>query len=383
MQMLVTHTANRPDGIASSLRLVLLSGDWLPLELPDDIRAQVPQAEIVSLGGATEASIWSIFYPIDRVEAGWASIPYGRPLANQQFYVLDSQLESCPVWVPGQLYIGGIGLAQGYWRDPSKTAASFITHPQTGKTLYRTGDLGRYLPSGQIEFLGREDNQVKLGGYRIELGEIEAVLQQHPAVVQAAVLIVGEPNQGQQLVAYVCLEATATATPSAELRAYLEQKLPAYMVPQGYVMLAAIPLTANGKVDRRHLRSLWQVATSAEREYIAPRNAIEAAVVEIWQELLTRDPIGVYDNFFELGGDSLIATQVMARVQELFQVEVSLRHLFTDPTVSQLADAIAQALAELVDPELIAALEAAAAAEASADLATADYLNVAGEHHDG
>ncbi|NEQ96594.1 MAG: amino acid adenylation domain-containing protein, partial [Cyanothece sp. SIO2G6] len=365
MQMLVIHGAGRPDIVPPSLRLVLLSGDWLPLMLPDQIRNLAPAAEVVSLGGATEASIWSIFYPIDQVETNWASIPYGHPLANQQFYVLDAQLENCPVWASGQLYIGGEGLANGYWRDPVKTTKSFITHPRTGEALYRTGDLGRYLPNGEIEFLGREDNQVKLGGYRIELGEIEQALEQHPNVVQAVALIVGDANSGQQLVAYVCPDMPGSEDaagppdplPANELKTYLAQKLPSYMVPQGYTTLGAIPLTSNGKVDRRHLESLWQAAAPSASVYVAPENAIQSVVVEIWQEVLNREPIGIQDNFFELGGDSLLAIQVMTRVREIFHVEVSLRHLFEDPSVAQLAEAIAQALAEQIDPDLLAALE--------------------------
>jgi amino acid adenylation domain-containing protein len=178
-------------------RLVLLSGDWIPLSLPDRIRQCCDDTTVVSLGGATEASIWSIFYPITEVHPTWNSIPYGRPLSNQQVYVLNHALNPCPTWVTGQLYIGGKGLAKGYWRDPDRTNASFIIHPELGR-LYRTGDLGRYLPDGEIEFLGREDFQVKLNGYRIELGEIEAALQQHPAI-QAAVVI----SMNQRLVAYV------------------------------------------------------------------------------------------------------------------------------------------------------------------------------------
>ena len=764
MQMLVTYAANRPEMMPPSLRLVLLSGDWLPLTLPDSIRTLVPGAQVVSLGGATEASIWSIFYPIEGIDPTWVSIPYGSPLANQQFYVLDSQLAPCPLWVPGQLYIGGIGLAQGYWRNPAKTTASFITHPGTGERLYRTGDLGRYRPSGEIEFLGREDTQVKVGGHRIELGEIETAIEQHPQVARAVVLT-AEETQGQQLVAHICLEpepggaanaiesdlspvaawhhepadangrwtvalsaamiqaaqvpeqfdwqgfqvfwqhlqelylvavgksfhqlglftqpgdtrtweairqhskihpryghwlkralaylvqqghlqqqgaeytqclpfpesippellqqllaeaeqaigldttvrrllitivenladiltenqhsaelyadeaipevyekqfhtsnlvmqraiatlvqtwkpegtlhvlevgagigsttdyilpllppdrtqyvftdisqyflqlaqqkfaafpfletqllnleqspqiqnyslhsfdlviassvlhttrsiaetlghivsllkpggilllleetqfhapfdltmglqqgfdrfedtdfrqghpllsqgqwqqallaagfvasqvlsqsdtiaqwlgfdvflargpAAVQSFQSDDLKRYLGQKLPAYMVPQHYLSLDRVPLTANGKIDRRTLQALWPKTSVVQSDYIAPQNAIQQKVVEIWQELLARDPIGIQDNFFELGGDSLVATQVMARIQESFQVEVSLRHLFQDPTVANLADAIVQTLAAQIDPDLINSLETDAEPEAAA-----------------
>jgi amino acid adenylation domain-containing protein len=213
LEMLVEHAAGRAplaaQSFAAPLRVVMLSGDWIPLHLPERIAALAPAAAVFSLGGATEASIWSILYPIQAVDPDWKSVPYGRPMRNQQFYVLDERLEPRPDWTPGELYIGGIGLAQGYWRDPDKTAARFITHPRTGARLYRTGDLGRYLPDGAIEFLGREDFQVKIQGYRVELGEIEAALGQHPAVRAAVVAAVGE-RTSRRLVAYVVAEEPRT-----------------------------------------------------------------------------------------------------------------------------------------------------------------------------
>src|SRR5262249_11981569 len=167
-----------PDG----LRVVMLSGDWIPVDLPDRIRALWPDAAVISLGGATEASIWSIYHPVGELPAGGAGGPRGVPLRNQAFHVLSERLAASPTWVPGELYIEGDGLARGYWRDEAKTAASFIRHPDTGVRLYRTGDYGRYLPDGTIQFLGRRDGQVKISGHRIELGEIESVLGQHPGV---------------------------------------------------------------------------------------------------------------------------------------------------------------------------------------------------------
>ena len=201
LQLLVEYGAGQ--AMPTPLRLVLLSGDWIPVTLPAQIRTLWPACQLISLGGATEASIWSIYYPIDQVDPGWTSIPYGQPLTNQTFHVLDEHLNPRPVWVPGHLYIGGIGLAKEYWRDPAKTAERFIRHPQTGERLYRTGDLGRYLPDGNIEFLGRADFQVKIRGHRIELGEIEATLLQHPGVKEAVVTAVGDPKNLKQLVAYL------------------------------------------------------------------------------------------------------------------------------------------------------------------------------------
>jgi amino acid adenylation domain-containing protein len=205
MQMLVEYLGERPAlyEAATSLRLIMLSGDWVPVALPDHIHALFEDVDVYSLGGATEASIWSILYPIRHVDRTWKSIPYGQPMVNQTFHVLNDRFEPCPVWVPGQLYIGGIGLAKGYWRDEAKTNASFIIHPRSGERLYRTGDLGRYLPDGNIEFLGREDFQVKIRGHRIELGEIETALEQHPGVQAAVVAAVGEPRGDKRLIAYV------------------------------------------------------------------------------------------------------------------------------------------------------------------------------------
>jgi amino acid adenylation domain-containing protein len=203
MHMLVEYLGGRSEKLPDSLRLVMMSGDWIPVDLPDRIKAMSSDIEVVSLGGATEASIWSILYPIERVEPSWTSIPYGRPMVNQSLHVLNDVLAPCPVWVPGQLYIGGIGLAKGYWRDEEKTRVSFITHPRTGQRLYRTGDLGRYLPDGNIEFIGREDFQVKIRGHRIELGEIETVMLQHQGVHATVVAAIGEARGNKRLVAYV------------------------------------------------------------------------------------------------------------------------------------------------------------------------------------
>ena len=215
MQLLVDELEQDPPPSGTlTLRQVWLSGDWIPLSLPSRITASCPAAQVISMGGATEASIWSIYYLVTTVDPNWKSIPYGRPLANQQWYVLNAALDPCPLWVTGDLYIAGVGLAQGYWNDPEKTEASFITHPRSRERLYKTGDLGRYLPDDTIEFLGREDAQVKINGYRIELGEIETVLQQHPGVQTAVVTAVGEPRGAQQLAAYLIPSEQVTALSS-------------------------------------------------------------------------------------------------------------------------------------------------------------------------
>ncbi|HEY6362702.1 MAG TPA: amino acid adenylation domain-containing protein, partial [Vicinamibacterales bacterium] len=340
MEMLVEHVASRGEQWPASLRLVMLSGDWIPVGLPDRIRALGAGVEVISLGGATEASIWSIAYPIGAVDPAWESIPYGRPLRNQRFAVLNDALEPTPVWVPGQLYIGGVGLARGYWRDEEKTRAAFITHPRTGERLYRTGDLGRYLPGGDIQFLGREDLQVKVRGYRIELGEIETALQQHGAVQTAVVVAVGTSNEQRRLVAYVVGRGAEALEPDA-LTSFLHTKLPDYMVPAQIVTLEALPLTANGKVDRGRLASPAWLALQQERtNVVAPRDATEEQLAAIWSDLLSVRELSVHDSFFTLGGNSLMVTQVVARISETFGVELPLRSVYQAPTVAGLAAVI-------------------------------------------
>ncbi|MEM8676928.1 MAG: amino acid adenylation domain-containing protein [Cyanobacteria bacterium P01_G01_bin.67] len=555
----------------SSLRLVMLSGDWINLGLRDRIKNNYPDARVFSLGGATEASIWSIFYPIEAVDKSWTSIPYGKPLANQYFQVLNNNLDPCPLWVSGDLYIGGQGLAECYWGDNEKTNSSFITHSQTKKRLYKTGDKGRYLPNGNIEFLGREDFQVKVNGYRIELGEIEATLQQHPQIEKVLVSAVGDSNK--QLVAYLvpkqnsnsyspldkiefkleqkgirkitedeteiglslpeaddrdrflsrqsyrqflqqeialdkfssflsCLRQIQVANSSLpkyrygsagslypvqtyvylkpnsisgldggyyyyhpqkhslvavskykeinsynygvnqsifeqsnfsifligelnaiapiykdsardfclleagyisqllmdiapdynlglcpigklesdflkdnlklqsshillhsfvggsidpewtkqwqqtnqsqptisikdSLQKYLKQKLPDYMIPSNYIILEKFPLTSNGKIDRRALPI--PNFNQNKTKYVAPRNETEIQIVNIWQENLELEKIGINDNFFDLGGNSLSATQVCDLIRNAFNIELTIRQFFTTPTVAEIA----------------------------------------------
>jgi len=343
LRMLVDVLETAPAGsFESPLRLALLSGDWIPLDLPDRIRALSPRTQLVSLGGATEASIWSIAHPIGRIDPAWKSIPYGRPLANQSFHVLDGRLELCPDHVPGHLYIGGIGLAKGYWRDPEKTAASFLTHAETGERLYRTGDLGRALPDGTLEILGREDFQVKIQGYRIELGEIEAALADHPGVRAAVATATGDRMGTRRLVAYV-VPATAWEGLAGTLRDHLRARLPEYMIPALFVPLDTIPLGPTGKIDRRTLPD--PEAVLGQGTHQPPQTETETALAAIWAEVLRRpeDRIGRSVSFFELGGDSLLATQIMARVHEVFRTDLPLRTFFDALTLETQATAIDQA----------------------------------------
>jgi pyochelin synthetase len=336
------------------LRLALLSGDWLPLTMPDQIKAHIPDIQVISLGGATEASIWSIHYPIHSVDPSWKSIPYGKPMLNQRFFVLNERLEPCPVWVPGHLYIGGIGLAKGYWRDEAKTQASFLLHPLTGERLYRTGDLGRYLPDGNIEFLGREDLQVKVRGYRIELGEIEATLSHHPAVQEAMVSCLGENQEDKRLVAYVIPKQGHSLT-VGDLRHFLAERLPSYMVPTSFLLLDALPLTANGKVDRKALAALALSPDASSSQSLAPeQNLVQTdepaspLVTQISQlvaSLLKVERIDPAVNLLEYGVTSMDIFRIANLLESHLHVRVGLSQLVFLPNINAIAAYCEQHLA--------------------------------------
>jgi amino acid adenylation domain-containing protein len=334
----------------SRLRLVFLSGDWIPLGLPDQVRSTFQGARVVALGGGTEATVWSNFFRLRKVEPVWVSIPYGRPIQNAHYHVLDEDLEPCPIGVAGDLYIGGECLAMGYAREPSLTAWKFVPDGCSGgpgARLYRTGDRARYWQNGLLEFLGRLDHQVKIRGFRIELGEIEAALGEHVWVREAVVLVRDDLPGDRRLVAYVVAGGVVEAT---ELRSHLRERLPEYMVPSAYVFLDAMPVTANGKLDRKALPLPERPRSEADEGFVAPRNVTEQRLAELWAEVLGLDRIGVHDNYFDLGGHSLIATRLVSRVREALRVELPLRRLFDAPTVAGLAVAVEEARRAGGDP---------------------------------
>jgi pyochelin synthetase len=317
-----------------SLRLGLLSGDWIPVGLPAQLQRRLPGLALVSLGGATEAAIWSIYHRIGLVLPDWRSIPYGKPLANQQFHVLGDALQPRPDWVAGELYIGGTGLASGYWGDEARSLARFIVHPETHQRLYRTGDLGRYLPSGEIEFLGREDGQVKVRGHRIELGEVEATLQSHLAVREAVVVAQGEAQSSRRLVAFVVRRDERSLDEFDTIQAHLAAQLPDYMWPVSIQALSALPLSDNGKIDRSALLKLADAATRIEQEVDEPpRGDLERRLAVVWSEVLGVPQLSRNRNFFEAGGDSLLAAKLAARIRERI---TEARGLFFDSLVRQL-----------------------------------------------
>ncbi|MFG2994504.1 amino acid adenylation domain-containing protein [Streptomyces sp. NPDC048257] len=325
LELLVEHCEQQGAGFPRSLRTALLSGDWIPLSLPGRVRAVAAGApELISLGGATEAAIWSIWHPIERIDPEWRSIPYGTPLRNQTFHVLDADLTDKPDHVTGDLYIGGVGVAQGYWGDPERTAAQFTAHPVTGERLYRTGDLGRYRPDGTLELLGRDDFQVKIGGHRIELGEIEAVLGAHPGVRTAVVVA----QDARRLIGYAVPESGADLA-DQELRTHLAAKLPSYMVPAVVVTLDRLPTGANGKLDRRALPAPPSTAPADE----PPATPAEETLARAWASVLPVERIGRHDDFNALGGDSLLGVRAVARAAEQ-GLHLTLADFFAHPTIA-------------------------------------------------
>ncbi len=323
---------------------ILCGGEALPRELANQLLAK--GASLWNLYGPTEATIWSTIYQVDNTDG---SVSIGRPIANTQIYLLDEQLQPVPVGVPGELYIGGAGLARGYLNRPELTAQRFIAHPvsdEPAARLYKTGDLARYFRDGNIEYLGRIDHQVKLRGFRIELGEIEAVLSQHP-VVQQGVVVVREDSPGnQQLVAYLVPHPEQAAPTASELRQFLKQQLPEYMVPSAFVTLDSLPLTPNGKVDRKALPSPEGLRLELAAAYVAPQTELEQMIATVWQEVLRVEKVGMHDNFFDLGGHSLLVVQVHSKLQEILKRNFLMTEMFKYPTISSLVEYLTPKQAE-------------------------------------
>lgn len=320
------------------LRLVFLSGDWVPSHLPSRIRQIRPEAHIVAMGGATEAAIWSILHDVEDSGSETATIPYGRAMREQAVYVLDRNGRQCLPFEPSEIFIAGMGLAEGYWGDEAKTGASFIYHPYSGMRLYATGDLGRYWPDGTIEFLGRRDSQVKIQGYRVECGEVEAALIAS-AMVEDAVVIGADEPRGKALHAYV-VTLPGMALDRDGLMHKLSARLPAYMVPTRLFEVARLPLTSNGKVDRRALlglgaRDLLAIDEASGRQ--EARNDLEKKLAGEWAKLLEIPEPGIDDDFFALGGTSFTGMMLMARLSRMFEGRrLTLAHLTSCPTIRKL-----------------------------------------------
>ncbi|MBD2083576.1 non-ribosomal peptide synthetase [Coleofasciculus sp. FACHB-542] len=354
-------TASNPAHILPRKRLIL-GGEALSWNLIETIQKLASDCQIFNHYGPTEATVGVLTYqvPGQKADRNSETVPLGRPIPNTQIYILDAHLQPVPIGVPGELYIGGAGLARGYLNRPELTAQKFIANPfnqnltlqlpslagkgencspplvgeglgeRSESRLYKTGDLARYVPDGNIEFLGRIDDQVKIRGFRVELGEIEAVLSQFPGVRQSIVLL-REDELGQRLVAYIVSNSALTH----DLRSFLKEKLPEYMVPSAFVVLKAFPLTPNGKIDRLALPAPETIKPETDT-FVAPRNSVEELLAGIWVPLLKLEKVGIYDNFFDLGGHSLLIPQLLAKVREIFQIELTLRDFFDAPTIADL-----------------------------------------------
>ena len=332
------------------LRLWVASGEPLATELAELFEERLPDTVLCNLYGASEA--WdATWYDLRRDHLRHRRVPIGRPIANVRVYVLDAHDQPAPPGVPGELHVGGASLARGYLNDPAQTAAKFVPDPFApvpGGRLYRTGDLARYRADGNIEFLGRRDDQVKLRGFRIELGEIEAALARHPTVRHAVAVVREDDPLEPRLVAYVVRhpdDRTPDGAYGAALRRYLRRTLPEYMLPSAFVILLALPLTAAGKVNRRALPAPdWTVSLLAGT-YAAPRTPVETELATIWSQLLGVERVGVHDSFFDLGGHSLLGIRALARVRDAFDVEIPFRAIFEAPTVAGLAATVVAAQA--------------------------------------
>jgi amino acid adenylation domain-containing protein len=310
---------------------MLCGGEALPRELATQLLAR--GGELWNMYGPTETTIWS---SAARITAEDASISIGQPIANTQLYILDPHLQPVPMGVTGELHIGGLGLARGYRNRPELTAERFVPDPFSGisgSRLYKTGDVARLRTKGQIEVLGRLDHQVKIRGFRIELGEIEARIGEHPGVKEVVVTAREDVPGRRQLVAYLVLHAESPAAPALpDLRAFLEPKLPDYMIPAFFEVLAALPRTPNGKINRKALPAPKTQAPLPNRPYVAPRNPTEEKLAEIWAEVLGRDRVGIEDNIFEIGGDSLLIFRIAARASEA-GLPISIRQFFLHRTI--------------------------------------------------
>jgi pyochelin synthetase len=342
VQMLVDHCEATGLGLPETLRLVMMSGDRIPPALVAQLHSQGTRAELHSLGGPTETTVWNVCHPIGPLPREAAHVPYGKPTANNRYYVLDERLHDCPDWVVGELYAAGAGLARGYWDDERRTRDAFVVHPRSGERLYRTGDVGRYLPDGNLEIHGRGDFQVKVNGHRVELGEVEACLATHPCVRSCAV-VGPHPGASQQgLVAFVVTDH-ATSTLDAGLRDSLKQhvaeRLPRYMMPAHFVGLPRLPLSDNAKVDRKQLMAM-QAAPPAPPA-AASMSMLEEQLARLWSELLQQPAVSAHDNFFALGGDSMKAARLIVKLRKEFAVTASLAQVMHYPTVHELAGFIA------------------------------------------
>ena len=335
--------------LPQSVRMVQLGGEPLPAGLVDRIYEQGMAGEVIDVYGPTE----TIVYATCAVRGIGAPATIGRPIANTKIYLLDPWLQPVPIGVPGELYVGGDSVARGYLGDAVRTAACFLPDPFNGvpgSRMYRTGDFARYRADGNLEFIGRRDNQIKVRGIRIELGEIESVLATHPAVLQSAVVARPDAQGERQLAAYVVVDPSRSLGKD-DLRRFLRRKLPDYMVPPLFIVLDRLPQLSTGKVDRRALPIAVEVAPVATKDNDdrCPRSSAEKVLLDLWRQVLGVENVGIRDSFFDLGGHSLLALRLAAALQASFRIKVPVQLVFDNPTVEEQAVEIERIL--LADPE--------------------------------
>ncbi|GLC83295.1 amino acid adenylation domain-containing protein [Lacrimispora brassicae] len=337
--MLQEYLQTKKEQQLDFMRVVLLSGDWIPLLLPQKMQPFLPSAEIVSLGGATEAAIWSIYHEYRGLKPDWVSIPYGKPLANQQIHILNKKLEESPVWLKGDLYISGEGLGMEYYGDKDKTDEQFFFVPSLGKRVYRTGDMGRYMPGGEIEFLGREDKQIKILGFRIELGEIESSLKRFPGVEGAMAVTMPVGNMTKII---GITWGDETGLKEAEIKDFLKDKIPSYMVPYRIIHVEQVPLTANGKIDRKTIENLVcsqidSVSSGPEQQLMISDGCCLEQIKSTVCRVMELQDIGIHDDLYGIGADSLIMNRLAASLTEGFSqyydFEEILIQLLNYPTI--------------------------------------------------
>ncbi len=342
---LVRELSESAISLPKSLRIVIVGGEKASAAALATWRKLAgPRVRWVNTYGPTETSVIVTSYEPKASEELPAVLPIGRPIANTRIYILGKNLQPLPVGIAGDLYVSGPGLARGYLNRPEITAEKFVSDPfstEPGARMYKTGDLARYLASGEIEFAGRTDDQVKIRGYRVELEEIEAVLGSHPGVREVVVIARENASGEKNLVAYVVPSREQVPTAS-ELRSYLKQKLPHYMVPSAFVLLEAMPKTPNGKVDKRAMPAPKQSDFAETQEYVAPTDELETQLTKIWETVLDKTPIGIRDNFFELGGHSLLAARLMHRIEQSIGQRLPLAALLQAPTIEQLSGLLRQ-----------------------------------------
>ncbi|HMG74404.1 MAG TPA: amino acid adenylation domain-containing protein [Pyrinomonadaceae bacterium] len=325
------------------LRLMLSASEPLMSDIPHTWMSRFghPARHVHMFGQTETAGIVSLYHISPDISGELKVLPIGKPIANSEIYILDKDQQPCPIDVAGELYIGGAGVGRGYLNRPELSAEKFIPHPfegHDGARLYRTGDWAKYRADGQIEFAGRRDQQVKLRGFRIELGEVETALARHPSISESVVITRANDRAGTSLIAYFVSSGPADTVPKAgELRSFLSDRLPDYAIPSVFVRMAALPLSANGKLNRLALPDPEKVRPNVSNDHVAPRTPVEKRLTAIWGEVLRVESVGVNDNFFELGGHSLLAAQIVARVRAEFKIEIALRVLFESPTVAQMA----------------------------------------------